>query len=129
MVKIPSEQNQLNYKKVRNEVKKRVRESKRQYFDKHFPKCNDSQEMFQIFNIFCGKKKKDQIELTSDELNDFFVNIGSKLANICEVKSLPRISRVLNSCIFRPADVNEIENIILALKTRKHVVMMVSAMR
>ena len=56
--------------------------------------------MFQIFNTFCGKKK-DQIELTSDELNDFFVNIGSKLSNICEVKSLPRISRVLNSCIFR----------------------------
>ena len=85
--------------------------------------------MFQIFNTFCGKKRKDQIELTSDELNDFFVNIGSKLANICEVKSLPRISRALNSCIFRPADVNEIENIILALKTRKHLVMMVSAMR
>ena len=75
--------------------------------------------MFQIFNTFCGKKRKDQIELTSDELNDFFVNIGSKLANICEVKSLPRISRVLNSCIFRPADVNEIENIILALKNKK----------
>ena len=57
--------------------------------------------------------------MTSDELNDFFVNIGSKLANICEVKSLPRISRVLNGCIFRPADVNEIENIKLALKNKK----------
>ena len=57
--------------------------------------------------------------MTSDELNAFFVNIGSKLANICEVKSLPRISRVLNSCFLRPADVNEIENIILALKNKK----------
>ena len=74
---------------------------------------------FKFFNTFCGKKRKDQIELTSDELNDFFVIIGSKLANICEFKSLPRISRVLNSCIFRPADVNEIENIILALKNKK----------
>ena len=100
-------------------MKKRVRESERKYFDKHFSKCNDSKQMFQIFNTFCGKKIKDQIELTADELIDFFVKIGSKLANICEVKSLPRISRVLNSCIFRPADVNEIENIILALKNKK----------
>ena len=113
MVEIPSKQNQLNYKKVRDEVKKRVRENKRQYFDKHFSKCNDSKQMFPIFNIFCGKKRKDTIELTSDELNDFFVNIGSKLANIS------RISRVLKRCIFRPADVNEIENIILALKNKK----------
>ena len=49
----------------------------------------------------------------------FFVNIGSKLATICEIKSLPRISQVLKSYIFRPADVNEIENIILALKNEK----------
>ena len=74
---------------------------------------------FKFLTLFAERKKKDQIELTSDELNDFFVIIGSKLANICEVKSLPRIIRVLNSCIFRPADVNEIENIILALKNKK----------
>ena len=58
MVEIPSEQNQLNYKKVRNEVKKRVRESKRQNFDKHFSNCNDNKQMFQIFNTFCGKKER-----------------------------------------------------------------------
>ena len=46
MVEIPSEQNQLNYKKIRNEVKKSVGESLRQYFDKHFSKCNDSKQMF-----------------------------------------------------------------------------------
>ena len=75
-VEIPSEQNQLNYKKVGNEVKKRVRESKRQYFDKHFSKCNDSKQLFQIFNTFCGKKRKDQIELTSDELNVFLLTLA-----------------------------------------------------
>ena len=57
--------------------------------------------------------------MTSSNLMIFFVNIGSKLANICEVKSLPRISQVLKSYIYRLADINEIENIILALKNEK----------
>ena len=38
MVVIPSEQNQLNNKKSTERSEKRVRESKRQYFYKHFSK-------------------------------------------------------------------------------------------
>ena len=52
-------------------MKKSFRESERQCFDKHFSKCNDSKQMFQNLTLF-AEKKKDQIEMTSDELNDFF---------------------------------------------------------
>ena len=44
-------------------------------------KCTLSKQMFQAFNLFCGKQKPAQKEVKPNLLNDFFVNIGKHLSN------------------------------------------------
>ena len=55
------------------------RRARRDYHDKEIEKCTSSKQMFQAFNIFCGKQKPAQKEIEPNLLNDFFVNIGKHL--------------------------------------------------
>ena len=57
-----------------------IRRAERYYHDKKTEKCTSSKQMFQAFNLFCGKNKPAQKEIEPNLINGFFVKISKHLS-------------------------------------------------
>ena len=82
---------------------------------------NNSREFFRLYNdLTCATKNNDQEEknISVDEFNDFFANIGKKLArNFKTLKEL-RVRKQINSMFLADITPSEISNIFESLKTK-----------
>ena len=81
---------------------------------------NNSREFFRLYNdLTCATKNNDQEEqnINVDKFNDFFANIGEKLArNFYTLKKL-RVRKQINSMFLADITQSEVSNIIELLKT------------
>lgn len=130
--KIPNDENLQKYKMYRNKLDSLIRKSKRQYFENKFNKSkNDMQKTWKTINNITGRNKQQKVQsqfvnsdgekitnpqTISNDFNDFFVNIGPKLAS--EIKSNGKDyydymnSPLQNSCFMSPITEDEVVKVI-----------------
>ena len=77
--------NYTDYKKVRNQLKNMVRNSKRAYFNKVAGAEDNVRSIWQAMNTFIGRQKNSKSaipsNLSAEDFNDFFVSIAESLSN------------------------------------------------
>jgi exonuclease III len=135
---------QRKYRQVKNKLNNDLRLAEKQYYENGISLNNgNAKETFKFINQAINKKTKAKIfpksinvesqngttNLTSEkdivnEFNDFFVNVGGKLAdNITPSGNEPSFESYLNnnvnSLFLTPVDSTEMKSIISSLKTSK----------
>lgn len=125
-----------SYKSYRNKYNHSIRSAKKKYFSEEFKKClNDSKTTWKVINQLLqreratyvlpsvlseGKNSFNNSEDIAQKFNNFFVNIGSKLANkipACQGNPLDFISSDFPPfSSFEPPDTQEISDLIDELK-------------
>ena len=106
--KRPTERRITKFKEFRNKLHNLIRISKRTFYNNKFQTSkNDMKKTWKTINNILGRKKSALIQaqfknshgenisdpqLIANDFNDFFVNIGPKLAS--KINSWQRISRV-----------------------------------
>ena len=104
-------------------VRKMLRQEKKAIYQNklRLESINNSKEFFRLYNdLTCATKSNDQEEksINVDEFNDFFANIGEKLAkNFNTLKEL-RVRKQTNSMFLADITQSEISNIINSIKTK-----------
>lgn len=126
----------LHYKVYRNNLNKLIKNRKCEYYKNKIIDANDNiKSIWKYINEATGRNRKNgmvinirknNILLTdpkeiANEMNDYFSNIGSELANKLNINvaNNEEAPRVNNTCFFNPTDVDEIKTIISSLKTGK----------
>ena len=135
----PCEDRLNTFKKYRNKLNSLIRKSKKEYYYKKFESVKDNlQKTWKTINNIIGRKKKGTIQtqfvgtdggnisdpqVISDAFNDFFVNIGPKLASTIKTDGknyYDYLSSPLSSSLYMNPIVNEeIVKIIHSFKQNK----------
>ena len=87
------------YNKLRNRLKNLKRKAKTEFYEtKIEEKANKHKSLLSVTDDIKGTKKKQNIDnLNNDEINKYFVNIGRKLSESCNLPSdLSRVRRLGN---------------------------------
>ena len=129
------------YKKLRNEIVAKIKESKQAYYRQYFLENQSkianiwkgikslvtlqSKNKFEPKNLFHNKKLVSNPDEVTNIFNDFFVNIGPSIAG-----KIPKSSKhfknflknpIINSLFLNPTNINEIKKIINNLNNKKAV--------
>ena len=120
MIKKPSLESINCFRMFGNKVKMAIRRAQRDYHDKKIVKYTLTKQMFQAFNLFCGKLKPAQKEIEPKSLNDFFVNIGKQLSNSLSPagSASQNLDGNISSFVIFKTDEHEVFKVIGALKTK-----------
>ena len=135
----PSHENEIKYKKFRNDLNTQLRQTKLEYFrDKFLQSKGNINATWRIINSFIKEKSRsalNQVEINckgklssdsnviADSFNEFFVNIGSSLASKIQSTDtdfkeyLPNAS--VKSMFLSPTDEHEICQIVNTFKGNK----------
>ena len=134
----PSDENEKEYKKFRNDLNIQLKQAKIQYFrDKFLQSKGNINATWRIINSFIKEKSRvlNQVEINckgelssdnniiADSFNDFFVNVGSSLASKIQSTDidfkeyLPNAS--VKSVFLSPTDEHEICQIVNTFKENK----------
>ena len=138
-LKKPNEKNQSVFKVYRNKLNSIIRKSKRNYYDNRFKMVkNNLRKTWQTINQIIGRGKPKTTlnkllnsegsnitdpQLISDEFNNFFVNIGPKLASTIQTNG-PKYSEYMpepfsTNMYFKPIVTEEIRKIICKFDQNK----------
>lgn len=114
-----------NYRNVQKELKVKIRNAKHNYFVSEFLKCNNIKKQWEFVNQITNSNKKDKkpvssnVKLLADNINHFFVNMGSN--SVCpEINNYKKYLTSQSNSFFL-AETNDIETgrIVMLLDDKK----------
>ena len=81
MISKPSIENCENFRKLKSFAKSATRNAIRNFYDPKMNNCSDASSKFKVFNTFSNKYREQKCKIDVDTMNDFFANIGQRLAD------------------------------------------------